>query len=294
MYTSYDYILLKFDLTIESDELEIVEEYFINVTRSLLCAYKDALEPAINNVKKHMMNLKRYEKAIDPDEEFLQDIERRHALEQEYLAAETKVFAIFDAAENVKEQFYLAIDNVSRKGIEPINELCDAIEKVRVNFESLPKPFLRNDKSTEGEKTSSKESPKKGASPSSKLVLSVDLKSILTQKLVTRSPNNRPYIPLGGSTENSPSKVHMVDDTTMNIEKENKEQLILEHGGKMDTAARQEISMSQCSTGDEKKLSEKEDVNPETSTSNDEKLSTSATSESDKPSDTDDASKKQV
>ena len=37
----------------------------------------------------------RYEKAIDPDEEFLQDIEQRKSLEHAYLAAETKVYFNF-------------------------------------------------------------------------------------------------------------------------------------------------------------------------------------------------------
>ncbi|XP_076949024.1 uncharacterized protein LOC143621469 [Bidens hawaiensis] len=73
-----------------NDELETHEEYFVNMTRGLLLTYKDALEPAIINFRKHMKNLKRYEKAIDPDEEFLQDIERRRALEQAYLSAENK------------------------------------------------------------------------------------------------------------------------------------------------------------------------------------------------------------
>ncbi|KAI7736796.1 hypothetical protein M8C21_011231 [Ambrosia artemisiifolia] len=97
-----------------NDEIETHEEYFVNMARSLLSAYKVALVPAITNLRKHMKNLKRYAKAIDPDEEFLQDIERRRALEQAYLAAENKVITIFDAAKIVKEQFYHAIDNVSR------------------------------------------------------------------------------------------------------------------------------------------------------------------------------------
>lgn len=188
-----------------NDELEIHEEYFVNVARSLLSAYKDALGPAIVILREHMKNIERYEKAIDPDEEFLQDIEQRISLEHSYLAAETKVITIFDAAETVKEQFYLAVDNVSRKGIEPVHELCEDIEKVKGEFESLPRPILGNDKSAHLEQVLSKESPQKGVSPSSKSVLPVDLKSILTQKLVTISPQKKPYIPLGGSPENSPS-----------------------------------------------------------------------------------------
>ncbi|KAD5961781.1 hypothetical protein E3N88_13254 [Mikania micrantha] len=236
-----------------NDELEIHEEYFVNMARSLLSAYKDALEPAITNLKKHMKNLKRYEKAIDPDEEFLQDIERRRALEQAYLASESKIITIFGAAESVKEQFYHSINNVSRKGVESISELCDSIEKVKVEFESLTRPPLRGDRSTHQGQVPSRESPGSNASSSSKRVLPVDIKSILTQKLVIRSPTTKPYIPLCGSSENSPS--NLVDDAmpvenetkNIDIKKESWEQLI-EDDGKMETTEIQESSMSKPST----------------------------------------------
>ncbi|KAK9078604.1 hypothetical protein SSX86_002661 [Deinandra increscens subsp. villosa] len=244
-----------------NDELEIHEEYFVNMARSLLSAYKDALEPAITNLRKHMKNLKRYEKAIDPDEEFLQDIERRRALEQAYLAEEIKVITIFDAAESVKEQFYHTNDNVARKGVERVSELCDSIEKVKAGFESLARPPLRGGNSTHQGPVSSKESPKKVTSPSSKRVLPVDIKSILTQKLVTRTPITKPYIPLGGSSENSPKNV--VNDVLpaenetkhIDIEKESREQLI-EHAGEMDITEIQESNMSQPSTSEDKKFLE--------------------------------------
>ncbi|KAL8210518.1 hypothetical protein R6Q57_004955 [Mikania cordata] len=220
--------------------------------KSLLSAYKDALEPAITNLKKHMKNLKRYEKAIDPDEEFLQDIERRRALEQAYLASESKIITIFGAAESVKEQFYHSINNVSRKGVESISELCDSIEKVKVEFETLTRPPLRGDRSTHQGQVPSRESPGSNASSSSKHVLPVDIKSILTQKLVIRSPTTKPYIPLCGSSENSPS--NLVDDVmpgenetkNIDIKKESWEQLI-EHDGKMETTEVQESSMSKPS-----------------------------------------------
>ncbi|KAI3705374.1 hypothetical protein L1987_75610 [Smallanthus sonchifolius] len=260
-----------------NDELEIHEEYFVAMTRSLLSAYKDALEAAITNLRKHMKNLKRYEKAIDPDEEFLQDIERRQALEQAYLAAESKVIAIFDAAESVEEQFYHATDTVSRKGVEQVSELCDSIEKVRVEFESLARPPLRGGKSTRAEHVSSKESSRKDASPSSKRVLPVDIKSILTQKLVIRPPITKPYIPLGGSSENSPSNlvddVMSVENETKNIdiEKVSMGQLI-EHGGKMDITEIQAVNVSQPSTEDELFLEPSEEKPSPTSTSESDKF----------------------
>ncbi|KAI7755948.1 hypothetical protein M8C21_026490, partial [Ambrosia artemisiifolia] len=52
----------------------------------------DALGCAITNMRKHMKNLKRYSKAVDQDEEFFQDIKRRKALEQAYMAAENNMW----------------------------------------------------------------------------------------------------------------------------------------------------------------------------------------------------------
>lgn len=179
---------------------------------------------------------------------------------------------------------------MTRNGVEPINELCDAIEKIKVDFESITRPPLRSEKSTHREQMSSKGSPQKGTPPSSKHVLAVvDIKSILTQKLVTRPPNKTPYIPLGGSSENSPSNPNDVEIHTKKVvlEKENKEQ------------ESEESKMSQPSTSEEMKLlessnesgTEKEVADPETvqdeqtsqlSTSNGEKSSSSSTRESDK------------
>ncbi|XP_076946442.1 uncharacterized protein LOC143617940 [Bidens hawaiensis] len=153
-----------------------------------------------------------------------------------------QVIAIFDAAKTVKDQFYHAIDIVSRKGVEPVIELCDSIEKVKLEFESLARPSLRDEKSTHGVHVSSKDSLTKDASPASKRVLPVDRKSILTQKLVIRSPVTKPYIPLGGSSENSPK--NMVNDV-MQVQ-----------NGKMDITVVQEGNVSQPSTSDDKKVLE--------------------------------------
>lgn len=277
------------------DELEIHEEYFVNVTRSLLSSYKDALEPAINNMKQHMKNLKRYEKAIDPDEEFLQDIERRKALEHLYLAAESKVITIFDATESVKEQFYRGMDKVSRKGVEPVNSLYDAIGKIKVDFDSIPRPPLSSDKSTLGvQQMSSKEIPGKGAPPSSILVMPVDIKSILTQKLVTRSPNKKPYIPLGGSSENSPS--YRNNDAAMPLERE--QELGSEDKKFLEPSTSEDKKMVEPSKELGSLASEKEFADPDNneheqgktsapSTSNDEKSLPSSTSQSHKTSDID-------
>nr|KAJ0221267.1 hypothetical protein LSAT_V11C200091170 [Lactuca sativa] len=265
-----------------NDELETHEEYFINVARSLLSAYKDALGPAIAILREHAKNLKRYEKAIDPDEEFLQDIEQRKSLEHAYLAAETKVITIFGAADSVKEQFYQAIDNVFRKVIEPVHDLCEAIENIKIEFESLARPYVSKDKSSHVEQTVSKESPQKGVSPSSKRVLTVDIKSILTQKLVIRSPKKKAYIPLGGSSENSPSNPN--DDQEEDEESSTPNKEASKSALEIDKENKEETNMSQhpCTSENEKLLEpckESGNLALELSTSNDENKEKSKTKE---------------
>lgn len=132
---------------------------------------------------------------------------------------------------------------------------------------------------------SSKEIPGKGAPPSSILVMPVDIKSILTQKLVTRSPNKKPYIPLGGSSENSPS--YRNNDDAMPLERE--QELGSEDKKFVEPSTSEDKKMVEPSKELGSLASEKDFADPDNteyeqgktsapSTSNDEKLLPSSTS----------------
>ncbi|XP_042752644.1 uncharacterized protein LOC111887542 [Lactuca sativa] len=186
-----------------NDQLQDHEVYFVNTTISFLSAYKDQLPPAIANVRKLEESLKGFRKIIDPDEEFLQDIKKRENVEQEYLDAEVKVINIFDAVESIKDHFYTTIDDPSRKGVEVITELLEAIEKLKIDFKIIKRPNLSIEKVTEGEHTPSTGGPE-GVMVPPPIRVMPDFKSIFAQKLLIKSPRQKPYIPLGASPENSP------------------------------------------------------------------------------------------
>ncbi|CAH1441919.1 unnamed protein product [Lactuca virosa] len=186
-----------------NDQLQDHEVYFVNTTISFLSAYKDQLPPAIANVRKLEESLKGFRKIIDPDEEFLQDIKKRENVEQEYLDAEVKVINIFDAVESIKDHFYTTIDDPFRKGVEVITELLEAIEKLKTDFKTIKRPNLSIEKVTEGEHTPSTGGPE-GVMVPPPIRVMPDFKSIFAQKLLIKSPRQKPYIPLGASPENSP------------------------------------------------------------------------------------------
>ncbi|KAK9068495.1 hypothetical protein SSX86_012609 [Deinandra increscens subsp. villosa] len=187
-----------------NDQLQNHEAYIINVAASFLSEYKDQLEPAIANLRKLLQSLKGYQYMIDPDDEFLHDIKQRVNIEQDYLDAEAKIMNIFNAVESIKEHFYSAINDASREDVEVINNLCNAIEKLNQDFKINKRPILRIEIPTDEDLLSPATGSPKGATILSPVRAMPDFKSIFSQNLLTKSPRKKPYIPLGGSSENSP------------------------------------------------------------------------------------------
>ncbi|KAL4557827.1 hypothetical protein LXL04_036021 [Taraxacum kok-saghyz] len=146
------------------EQLQNHEVYFVIATTTFLSAYQDQLPLAIANVRKLEESVKGFRKIVDPDEEFLQDIKLRENVEQEYLDAEVKVMNIFDAVENIKDHFYTTIDDPSRKGVEVIAELLEAIGKLKREFDAIKRPNLTIEKLTGGDNTPSKGSPQSSRS----------------------------------------------------------------------------------------------------------------------------------
>ena len=67
----------------------------------------------------------------------------RRNLEEEYLTYEAKIITTFSVVDNMKHQFYAQQGNITRKDEERVNELFDAIEKLRTQFESIERPVLQ-------------------------------------------------------------------------------------------------------------------------------------------------------
>ncbi|KAL6011196.1 hypothetical protein ACLOJK_001641 [Asimina triloba] len=63
-------------------------------------------------------------------------------LEVEYLEYEAKIITTFSVVDRMKEQFYSKNGNISRHDEPKVNELFNAIEKSKMEFESIERPTL--------------------------------------------------------------------------------------------------------------------------------------------------------
>ncbi|PKA49027.1 hypothetical protein AXF42_Ash020606 [Apostasia shenzhenica] len=63
-------------------------------------------------------------------------------LEEEYLEVETKIVTAFSAADHMKELFYAEQGCRSRREDPEVKELFNAIEKIKLDFDSIERPLL--------------------------------------------------------------------------------------------------------------------------------------------------------
>ncbi|XP_058756396.1 uncharacterized protein LOC131649053 [Vicia villosa] len=129
-----------------NDELERHEDYFVNLVIQLLTTYQKELEPCINHIQTFVVNLKnlsqRLEMTPSADTEESKLLSPRRNLEEEYLTYEAKIITTFSVVDNMKQQFYAQQGNITRKDEEKVKDLFDAIEKLRIKFESIERPIL--------------------------------------------------------------------------------------------------------------------------------------------------------
>lgn len=125
------------------DELEKYGDYFVNLVIHLLSAYKEELEPSVSRVKKLVQNLSGGS-AIIPSmgDENSKAMNLRKNLEEEYLDYEAKFITTFSVVVSMKKQFYAQNEDLSRKDDQKVQELFDALEKIKDEFESIERPTL--------------------------------------------------------------------------------------------------------------------------------------------------------
>lgn len=125
------------------DELEKYGDYFLNLVIHLLSAYKEELEPSVSRVKKLVQNLSGGS-AIIPSmgDENSKAMNLRKNLEEEYLDYEAKFITTFSVVVSMKKQFYAQNEDLSRKDDQKVQELFDALEKIKDEFESIERPTL--------------------------------------------------------------------------------------------------------------------------------------------------------
>ncbi|CAL9144601.1 unnamed protein product [Musa hybrid cultivar] len=129
-----------------SDELEKCGNCFLKLIKHHLSACKDELKPSIARISTFVENLKRLndgsEAMQNPDDKISKESNPRKYVEEEYLATETKIVTAFSVVDHMKELFYADMENGSRRDDPDVKELFESIEKMRLDFESIERPFL--------------------------------------------------------------------------------------------------------------------------------------------------------
>ncbi|CAL9078363.1 unnamed protein product [Musa textilis] len=130
-----------------SDELEKCGNCFLKLIKHHLSACKDELKPSIARISTFVENLKRlndrqYTSMQNPDDKISKESNPRRYVEEEYLATETKIVTAFSVVDHMKELFYADRENGSRRDDPDVKELFESIEKMRLDFESIERPFL--------------------------------------------------------------------------------------------------------------------------------------------------------
>ncbi|WOL04753.1 hypothetical protein Cni_G13475 [Canna indica] len=129
-----------------SDELEKCGNCFLKLIKYHLSSCKDELKPSIARIGTFVENLKRLNERSqmmqNSDDKISKESNPRKFVEEEYLATETKIVTAFSVVDHMKELFYAEKEKSSRREDPEVKELFESLEKMRVEFESIERPFL--------------------------------------------------------------------------------------------------------------------------------------------------------
>lgn len=126
-------------------ELEKYGEYLTNLVIHLFASHKEPLGSSIIRIRGLVAVLRSFQGSeivpIVKDDESKAINERRN-LENEFLDLEAKFLTTLSLLEGVKKQYNNGTEGIYRKHDERIEELFNALEKVKQEFESIERPAL--------------------------------------------------------------------------------------------------------------------------------------------------------
>ncbi|XP_056846023.1 uncharacterized protein LOC108805834 isoform X1 [Raphanus sativus] len=145
-----------------SGEMERYGDHFIDLIVQLLSFYKEQLDPSLPKIRRVIENLEpskglEAEKKIDDKD--AKPIDSRKQLEREYLDLEAKFVTTLSVVDAMKKPFYSQTEGISRKDDKRVKELFEALDKTKVEFESIERPLLDIESPARTSSSSSSRSP---------------------------------------------------------------------------------------------------------------------------------------
>ncbi|OEL12833.1 hypothetical protein BAE44_0026152 [Dichanthelium oligosanthes] len=131
-----------------SEELDRCEVFFAKLIKHHVSPCLEELSTSIDRIKTFVDNLKifsdRSVSAEDGANGSSKQSNPRKYLEEEYLQTEKKVVAAFSLVDSVRAIYSSNQEYYKTRGDEPeVKNLFDTIDKLRVEFESVPRPVLQ-------------------------------------------------------------------------------------------------------------------------------------------------------
>ncbi|XP_062216002.1 uncharacterized protein LOC133916375 [Phragmites australis] len=153
-----------------NDELDRCGVCFAKLIKHHVSACMEELSSSVDHIKTLVDNLKifsdRSVSAEDGDNASSKQSNPRKYLEQEYLETEKKVVAAFSLVDSIRALFCSNQDCETRRDDPEVKSLFATVDKLRVEFESVPRPVLQIEINEQEEKTRRSRSFKASASPS--------------------------------------------------------------------------------------------------------------------------------
>ncbi|ONK77001.1 uncharacterized protein A4U43_C02F2090 [Asparagus officinalis] len=127
-------------------ELEKCGDCLLRLIKHHLLACKKELRPSIDHIKTLVDSLNslrgRSENTLAANTEASSNSKSQESLEKEYLESERKIVTALSVVDRMKELFYTAQTQASRRDDPEIKELFDSIEEMRREFGSVERPKL--------------------------------------------------------------------------------------------------------------------------------------------------------
>ncbi|EEC74987.1 hypothetical protein OsI_11034 [Oryza sativa Indica Group] len=130
-----------------NDELDKCATCFAKLINHHLYARVEELSTCMDSIKTFVDNLKIFDNrsvsAEDGNNGSSKQSNPRKYLEEEYLEAEKKVVAAFSLVDNIRAIYLSNQDYQARRDDPDVKKLFANIDKLRVEFESVPRPLLQ-------------------------------------------------------------------------------------------------------------------------------------------------------